>query len=611
MANLTDNEARALIYFAIGVTSEGSDRSYQLAFAGNIKPDEHGVLKMYPKGNSGYSIGTLQTDLGQHHEAAAPLTDAFQQWAKANHPDWVLSDAQRTQTIADLSRDGNTIRAQDRRPMDATVKSHLDQFLVTDAGMSFVHQHDVEQTGKLMDKVVTPLRNTELYKHASAEDQAKLIAITAKAYNQSEVYGGRILKHIQDGTYHNVGDVSGAVDHLPDYMQSGRDDALRGTHLFEQLQQAPAGHPLKQAWDEVKANPTVNPTGIARDSALSHEYAVIRDAFVDPAHAGPMIDAMGKNGSYAKTANGRGFYAEGHDAVVWDRAGKGHALVDGKWSSVDSKDVSFTTNADHTLDLKLKRNGVDERLLHVTHPGAVHNGPAHANHPAHAGSLREHDSGTDVQALQTKLAQLGYKDIHGQPLQPDSHYGASTKQAIIDFQTEHQLKPDGIAGAATLKALDEQARAQTAAKLQPGQLPARLDDPTHPDYTFYLSNRSLVHALDHQHGKTPDAGSDNLASALSVSARAGGLQRIDQLALSDDASALWGIQRQPGASTNLFDQRCKVDTVQGLNTPMEQSGAQWPGAMQRFEEQQSAVRQPQVQAEQEPVKSETAPDLVR
>ncbi|WP_285404872.1 hypothetical protein [Luteibacter sp. ME-Dv--P-043b] len=35
MADLTDNELRAVAYFSIGVSSEGKDASYRLAFAGN------------------------------------------------------------------------------------------------------------------------------------------------------------------------------------------------------------------------------------------------------------------------------------------------------------------------------------------------------------------------------------------------------------------------------------------------------------------------------------------------------------------------------------------------------------------------------------------------
>ncbi|MFC4763899.1 XVIPCD domain-containing protein [Dyella koreensis] len=615
MASITDNEARALIYFAIGVTSEGSDRSYQLAFAGNVRPDEHGAMKMHPKGNSGYTIGTLQTDLGQHKEAAGPLADAFQDWARAKHPDWVLTGAQRNQAVADLSRDGNDIKDQNGRPMDATVKAHLDRFLESDAGVSFVHQHDMAQTNRLMSRVVAPLRETTLFQQASIEDQEKMIAITAKAFNQNEVIGGGVLTRIKNGSYHSVTDVSGAIDHYPDYMQSGRNDALRGTQLFRDLQNTAPDHPLHQAWESVKADPLVNPTQLGNDSAhaqLPHEYAVMKDAFVDPAHARPMIQALSQGGSYAKTANGRGFYAEGQDLVVWDRAGNGHALVNGQWGQINSQDISIASNRDHTLDLNVKRDGVEERLLHVTHPAAARSTSAHSvaagDHVQHPGTLREHDRGSEVGALQTKLGGLGYSDARGNPLVADNDFGSSTKVAVEAFQRDHGLKSDGIAGPATLKAIEEQTQALAQAKSSANQwqCPVRLDDSAHPDNAFYLKTRELVHQLDQQNGRTPDQRSDQLASALTVSGRASGLQRIDQIALSEDASALWGAQRPPGVRDHFFDQHCKVNTMQALNTSMEQSGAQWPQAMQQFQHQEQAQKQQQVQQQDQAMQQQAA-----
>ena len=77
---MTDDELRAAAYFAVGVTSEGSiagrDVSYRLSFAGNVR---NGVMD--PVGNSGYSFGTLQIDLGQHPDVARQMLDSYQRWA--------------------------------------------------------------------------------------------------------------------------------------------------------------------------------------------------------------------------------------------------------------------------------------------------------------------------------------------------------------------------------------------------------------------------------------------------------------------------------------------------------------------------------------------------
>jgi hypothetical protein len=146
---------------------------------------------------------------------------------------------------------------------------------------------------------------------------------------------------------------------------------------------------------------------------------------------------------------------------------------------------------------------------------------------------------------------------------------------------------------------EENVNRQNLVTSQELQLPARLDNPNHPDNALYIRTCELVYQLDHQNGRTPDQRSDQLASALTVSARAAGLQRIDQIALSEDASALWGAQRPPGVRDHFFDQHCKVDTVQALNTPMEQSGAQWPQAMQQFQEHQEQASQRQQAQQQE------------
>lgn len=126
--------------------------------------------------------------------------------------------------------------------------------------------------------------------------------------------------------------------------------------------------------------------------------------------------------------------------------------------------------------------------------------------------------------------------------------------------------------------------------------PQRLDDPAHPDHALFQQARGHVVAIDHSMGRTPDAHTDQLASAAAVQARADGLQRIDQMALSTDGQRLWGVQTPSGRTDHLFDLRTSVPTAEAM-TPMEQSGARWPQAMQQFEQTQ-AQQQQQMQAQQ-------------
>jgi hypothetical protein len=591
MPGLTDNEARALTYFAIGVASEGGDSSYRLAFAGNIR---NGVMD--PVGNSGFSIGTLQTDLGQHPEVAASLTDAYQAWAQREHPEWALSAAQRTQTVADLSRTGHQIEAQHGRAMDATVKSHLDSFMASDAGKTFVHRHDVAQSNRLMDNVVTPLQQTDLYKHASEQDQARMITMTAKLYNQNENYGNALLHDIQQNKLHSVAEVSHAIDGRPGYVRDGRDHAVAGAELFNDMRGMGANSPLRPAWDHVVANPLVNPTQLGNDPThpnLPHEYAAIRDAYTDTTRGRGMVHALEQGGSYANTQNGRGYLAEGQNLVTWDKSGHGHALIDGQWRGVESKDVSTHVNADKTMDVTLRHGGQDERLLHITHPGNVGAQPAHpaahaaGNHVQKAGTLREHDHSAQVGELQSGLAALGYRGADGKPIHPDNDFGANTKAAVQAFQRAHNLTDDGIAGARTLDAL-------RAAKASP-----TLADPVHPGHGLYEQALKQVGDLDAKHGRTSDQQSHNLAGALANEAHKQGLSRVDHVMLSDDGARAYAVQ---GDLNSPFKQIAQVDTAQAVKQPLEQSGANWqqpaqtqsPLAQEQQQQQSQQQSQPAV-----------------
>ena len=85
---------------------------------------------------------------------------------------------------------------------------------------------------------------------------------------------------------------------------------------------------------------------------------------------------------------------------------------------------------------------------------------------ARRGALRLGKSGDAVRRLQLRLRELGYH------IDADGDFGKATKRAVIAFQVENNLKPDGVVGAATREALEdaettgreEKTVAQTTAK---------------------------------------------------------------------------------------------------------------------------------------------------
>ena len=383
---LSDAELRATLYFAVGVTSESGYAAYQLAVAG----DRAATPALEPADNSGYTIGTLQTDMGQHYRPNVPggenvprdLVNAYQNWARSTHPDWVLTDLEAQQTISDLGRNGNAIRAQQGRAVDATVKSRIDSFLSTDDGINWVHARDVAQANKLMDRVITPLQRSDVYQNASADDQVRLAVIVGKAFNQNEDRSTALIEAIERNQYQSVAEVNAAVNNLSprrtgDYFEQGRDKALLGANVVNSLRNTGPDNPLSSAWQNVLANPLVNPTLLNQDQAhpnLDSEYPTVKGLFLHYDRAQPFTESLERGGAYQNAPvdrqnpsqfTGAGFYASGNDFVTWNRNGEGHAYIGGAWSEVDRSDLTRTRNADQTTDLNINRNGTIERLLHV------------------------------------------------------------------------------------------------------------------------------------------------------------------------------------------------------------------------------------------------------
>jgi hypothetical protein len=421
--SLTHDELRGLAYFAIGVTSEGGNQGYKLSVAG----DNPSTPIVTPADDSGYTIGTLQTDMGWHPDVARRLVGAYQDWARLQTPDISITPQEERQTINDLSRHGRTITNRDHgRDIDATVKAHLNQFLASDEGVRFVHERDIEQVNKLMRDIVSPLQRTAIYTNSTPEDQAKLVTMVAKTYNQNETSGNTLLTNIARGDYQSTDEVKQAVNRLlpnrpngePDYIEQGVNHALKGTEVLNGLRNADARSPLNTLWQHVVADPLVNPVDLQRvnpqvaqqqagpiiadprqqgavwqpaweqqqagpgapplriagaNPNLPAEYDTVKTLFLSPDQGKSVIQALDQGGTYSygrPQPEGRnrataGFYVSGDEFVVWNQDGQGHAFIGGNWRDVDRQNLTRAKNNDGTIDINITENGTVSRLLHV------------------------------------------------------------------------------------------------------------------------------------------------------------------------------------------------------------------------------------------------------
>ena len=87
-----------------------------------------------------------------------------------------------------------------------------------------------------------------------------------------------------------------------------------------------------------------------------------------------------------------------------------------------------------------------------------------SNYPVPTRTLRRGDTGEDVMWLQAALNLLGY------PLEIDGVFGQATFNAVVAFQTDHGLEPDGICGPLTRAAILEALAALAPPDALPGDV---------------------------------------------------------------------------------------------------------------------------------------------
>lgn len=377
------SEAEALAYFAMGVTSEGSlngrNVAYRLSFAGRILKDG----RLDPTANSGYSIGTIQTDLGQHPAAALALTAAYRDWSSAQpEPRPIAADDATGWTELErmLSRDGHAIRREGGRDLMQGTKADIQRFLASDDGVDFIHARDVAQIDRLLRPDSTQRRSalhsisdTGLYRDADPDDRIRLAAIFLKLENQSgrSIYPG-MINRIQQGELDSLDAVKQALDGRAPYISTGMHHALSGTEAYMRLRSLSPENPLAEATRKVMDAPLVRPTSLTDQGSeiapSAAEYATVKAMFLRPATAVEFLGALDRGASFAEgrpDRTGSGFFASGNDFAYWDGTGHGHASIAAHWHELDRRGLRRVNHHDGRVDLLQRTAKGEEPLLRI------------------------------------------------------------------------------------------------------------------------------------------------------------------------------------------------------------------------------------------------------
>ncbi|WP_369926594.1 XVIPCD domain-containing protein [Xanthomonas sp. NCPPB 2632] len=247
--------------------------------------------------------------------------------------------------------------------------------------------------------------------------------------------------------------------------------------------------------------------------------------------------------------------------------------------------------------------GVKDGSISLEQLQTMGNSPQHGAHHEQGHSLRLHDRSDAVGTLQQNLNELGYKDAQGRPLATDHAFGPGTEAAVRQFQQDHHLKTDGVAGPATLAAITEAKTHAQAAPSVPTLLDAR-----HLANGMYEQAHACVASIDESQGRAPGPHTQNFAGTLTSSSLALGMQRIDHVVLSDDASRAWAVQ---GQLNSPFKQLAEVNVMQAIQTPLAQSSQEAAMHVQNNAQQQAQVQQQQQGQQQDQVQQAAGPSMVR
>ncbi|WP_127168166.1 XVIPCD domain-containing protein [Xanthomonas euvesicatoria] len=218
-----------------------------------------------------------------------------------------------------------------------------------------------------------------------------------------------------------------------------------------------------------------------------------------------------------------------------------------------------------------------------------HSSNKHRSVPsADDGNLEQGERGEQVKHLQGQLAQLGAVGRDGKPLDADGDFGGNTKYAVEQFQREHGLQIDGVAGQQTQvalsKALTQETSKQpehTAAPAAPAQSASSplLSDPRHPDNGMFVGTVGKLEALGERGGFSNRKELEQAAGQIVFESKVSGLQRIDHVVPNKSGDGFFAVQ---GEMTDPAMQRVFVDRNQAQNQPLENSSRQAAEESQRL-----------------------------
>lgn len=536
------------VFFSMGRGTEGGSASYRLSVAG-VRDSRWGEVGDVAE-NSGYSIGSIQVDLGQRGEWAVGAIDGHRPGpGEKSYVDAIIEQSSAyarannlpfTQDLdqlrAELLTHGNGKNGRSSVTfIDEQTRSSINAWGASQQGKQWIHANvDYPQA---RNATAIGMSMVDTYGTGITEDRRfEAINIIAKTANQYPGHLPKLRKVLEEG-----GDYDALLARAVEIKGAGAYDGPKAGRVAERYENAyndPANTAAMDRAHAKVARRDYDPSTEATDPDLQ----VANAALGRRARASAMSDGVlevGERGSEVKqlqtNLQGLGFT----DA-------SGTAL---------KPDDSFGTRTQEAVTAAQRAHGVDP-----------------ANGKADAKTLAAID--TAVKAVQADLKTLGITDAKGRDLAVDGDWGRSTAEGVKSFQTQNKLPETGIADAATREALAKQA----AEKRQAADPRSQSETAPQPAGAFNGKHPLLDQAMVQLEKRGPNGGfadrseMERVAAVLALESQRGGMSRIDRIVESTDGKGIIALQVNP---KNPYDvHREYVDKAHASAQPLEQTRQQ-------------------------------------
>jgi len=429
------------VYFTVGRGTEGGGASYRLSVAG-VDRSEWGQASAVAS-DSGYSIGTIQVDLGKR--GTWPLGETSNRTLRAGETTYVdgiiaqASDYARRNNLefpsdtrqlrADLLShgDGGQRRDGSRRDtisfIDPGVRDSINAWAGSEEGKRWIHSHiDYPQVRNATQTAMTILDRSG--SNISEDRRFETINILAKTANQYPAGLNRLENVLKNGgDYDRLLEEAQAIRRSVNYFDAPKAASVAQT--YEDNYNDPNRQPAMDRAHARVARSDYDPNNERNDADVRQALSALPSGAPRRAAANTVLE-LGESGREVRKLES-------------NLAGLGYNDAQGRALAVDGNFSAETKQAVEAYQRGAQLQSVDGKA-----------GPR---------TLAAIDQ--NVRGLQQNLVALGATDARGRAVGVDGYYGDGTRDAVRTFQQNNGISPTGIADEATRGAIEAAARQRT------------------------------------------------------------------------------------------------------------------------------------------------------